>query len=80
MSVQYQDHEIKTFFGDYYGDYLQAARDMVSGLDWETIEHYMDRELAEKVHIALAPCDNVRFLLAYMMEHVNKYGEDFAIN
>ena len=80
MTTTYQMHEIEAYFGDFFEDYEQQAADMLGKYDWATIEHYMDREICEDIHIALAPCSNEHFLLAYMMAHTEKYGEDFEIN
>lgn len=80
MSEKYQDYEIKAYFGDFYDDYVKQAQDMLGKYDWTVIEHYMDHDIAEELHLELAPCANERFLLAYMMAHTEKFGEDFAIN
>ena len=49
-------------------------------LDWETVTHYMDDELRERVHSELVPCPNKEFLTRYMELHLEKYGEEFTIN
>lgn len=80
MVEKYQDYEIRAYFGEFFDEYEQQARDMLERFDWKTIEHYMDRDIAERLHLELAPCANERFLLAYMMAHTEKYGEDFTIS
>ena len=79
MADRYDDYVFASYFGEFYDDYVQQARDMLGRFDWSTIEHYMDREIAEDLHTALAPCENERFLLAYMMAHTEKFGDDFEI-
>lgn len=76
----YQMYEIEAYFGDYFEDYQQQAQAMMDTYDWDTIVHYMDDEIREDIHIALAPCTDEHFLLAYMMDHTAKYGEEFIIN
>lgn len=78
--MMYQEYEVKAYFGEFYDDYAQQARDMLGKYDWAVIEHYMDSEIAEEIHLAITPCSNELFLLAYMMAHTEKYGEDFTIN
>lgn len=80
MKHSYQDYEIRAYFGDFYDDYAEQAKKMIEGHDWETIVYYMDDELREAVHAAIAPCDNERFLLAYMMAHTERYGADYEIS
>lgn len=62
------------------GYYAERAREMLSELPWGTITHYMDDGIREELHAALAPCDDERFLVAYMERHADEFGEDFAIN
>lgn len=79
-STIYQMHEIKAYFGEFFEDYEQQANDMLYKYDWATIEYYMDRDAAEDIHMAIAPCSNEHFLLAYMMAHTEKFGDDFEIS
>ena len=37
--------------------------------DWETIVNYMDRDVAEEIHLKLAPCSNQEFFDAYCEAH-----------
>lgn len=76
----YQMHEIRAYFGEFLEDYERQAEAMLEEHDWPVIEHYMDRDTAEEIHLALAPCSNGHFLLAYMMAHTERFGEDFEIN
>lgn len=80
MTANYQMHEIEAYFGEHYAAYEEQVDSMLDELPWSTIEHYMDDEIREELHGELAPCSNRKFLLAYMMAHTEKYGEDFAIN
>lgn len=79
MATTYQLSEIKAYFGEFYEAYENAVECMLDENDWSTIEFYMDDELREEIHRELAPCSNERFLMAYMMAHTEKYGEDYAI-
>lgn len=47
--------------------------------DWETLVHYMDNEIREKVHGELAPCSNEEFLARYKELHLLKHGLEFSI-
>lgn len=78
--TKYQMHEIKAYFGEFFEDYKRASQEMCQEYDWATIEHYMDVEIAEDIHMALAPCSNEHFLLVYMMAHTERFGEDFVIS
>lgn len=77
--MRHQEYEAEAYFGDFYDDYEQQAREMLEKLPWSTIEHFMDDEIREELHFELAPCSNMRFLLAYMMAHTEKYGEDYEV-
>lgn len=80
MQEKFQEYELEAFYGSFYDDYRAEAEAMLEKYTWETIVHYMDPEIAEYIHQAIAPCDNKRFLLNYMMFHTTKYMEDFQIN
>ena len=80
MARTYQMYEIEAYFGDYFELFDEHARSLLERFDWQTIEAYMDRELTEEIHFAIAPCSNYEFLLAYMMAHTEKYGDDFVID
>lgn len=79
-TTTYQMHEIEAYFGKFFDGYEQQAREMLDKYDWDTVEHYMDKEIAEEIHLAIAPCGNEHFLLAYMMAHTERFGEDFEIS
>lgn len=74
----YQEDAFEAYFGEFYGEYEQQVESLLE-LPWSTVEHCMDDEIRERLHAELAPCDNRRFLLAYIMEHTSKFGEDFII-
>lgn len=40
----------------------------------------MDAEIREAVHIDLTPCTETEFLTEYAKRHMEKYGEEFALN
>lgn len=46
--------------------------------DWDAIVNYMDRDVAEKLHLKLAPCSNQEFFDAYCKAHEKKFGETFV--
>ena len=78
--MAYEMYEIEAYFGDFFEDYEQQVSDMLEKYDWTVIEHYMDPEIAEEIHLAL-PCASAEyFLLVYMMVHTERYHEDFEIN
>lgn len=72
-SYGYDEHELE-------GAWADEAEEMLERLDWQTIESYMDRDIAERLHMELAPCSDKRFLMRYMDEHETKHGEPFEIN
>ena len=39
----------------------------------------MDDEIREALHLEMAPCGEQEFLDAYAQQHMEKYGEEFAI-
>lgn len=53
---------------------------MLNCYKWDEIVNYMDDEIREELHNAIAPCDDVTFLMWYLAKHAEKYGEDFQIN
>ena len=46
--------------------------------DWDAIVNYMDRDIAEALHLKLAPCTNQEFFNAYCKAHEKKFGETFV--
>ena len=76
--MRYQECDIEAYFGEYFGEYEKQVESLLE-LPWGEVEHYMDPEIAEGLHIALDPCDNRLFLFAYIMEHTERYGEDFTV-
>ena len=62
------------------GYWADEADEMLERLDWQTIESYMDAEIAERLHMELAPCSDRTFLMRYMDEHDRQFGEPFEIN
>lgn len=46
--------------------------------DWDAIVNYMDRDIAEELHLKLAPCTNQEFFDAYCKAHEKKFGETFV--
>ena len=51
----------------------------VTDSEMETYAALMDDEIRENIHEAMAQCTNAEFLVEYMTEHYDKYGEEFAI-
>lgn len=45
--------------------------------DWDDVVMYMDPEIAESLHLRLAPCSNQEFFTAYCKAHEKKYNEPF---
>lgn len=45
--------------------------------DWDDVVVYMDPEIAESLHLRLAPCTNQDFFTAYCKAHAEKYSEPF---
>ena len=48
-------------------------------LDFESVVHYMDKELAEELHMELAPCSDQEFFDAYCTAHERKFGEPWEL-
>ena len=63
-------------------EYTEEAEAMLSNeaIAMNVIAEYMDGDLREELHNALAPCTDIEFLAAYLRKHKEKYGEDFEIN
>jgi hypothetical protein len=59
---------------------VEAAAEMLDRLSMDTIAHYMDDEIREGLHMELAPCEDIVFLVAYMERHAAKYGSEFVVN
>jgi hypothetical protein len=74
-----QKHGI-TFEESLEADWADEAADMLAEQPWETIEHYMDEDLAFDISQAIAPCSNERFLRAYFLGHALKFAETFSID
>ena len=55
--------------------YEEDARELLNMISIDGLVNYMDCEIREEVHAALAPCDEVSFLAAYLEKHFQKYGE-----
>lgn len=64
----------------YFGDYKDQANDMLNYYEWDVIVNYMDDEICEELHYAIAPCDDYTFLMWYFAKHTEKFGEDFWFN
>lgn len=81
MKNTYDDYAFMSYFGEFYDEYVKQAQDMLDKYDWQTIEDHMDPELREKLQQdfdGIGASD--RCMLAYIMAHTEKFGEDFAIN
>lgn len=48
--------------------------------DMETVAHYMDHDLAEDLHLELAPCRPQVFYEEYCKRHEERFGEEFRID
>lgn len=49
--------------------------------EMDVVASYMDDEIREELHLALAPCEEQEFLDAYIKAHAKKFGgENFDIN
>jgi hypothetical protein len=59
---------------------VEAAGEMLDRLSMDTIAHYMDDEIREELHMLLAPCEDIVFLVVYMERHAAKYGSEFVVN
>lgn len=46
--------------------------------EWDAIVNYMDRDIAEELHLKLAPCTNQEFFDAYCKAHEKKFDETFV--
>lgn len=60
-------------------EFLPDAIKMYDLFKWQAIEERMDGKLRETVRKKMAPCGDVVFLAAYMLEYYKKYGKDFEI-
>lgn len=63
----------------YSSNYYDEAKEMVDNDYSAQATNLMDDDIREHLHEALAPCDDITFLTAYMEEHKHKYGENFTI-
>lgn len=57
-----------------------TTKDFLERFEWDVIVHYMDKEIAEELHMRLAPCETEEFLKEYIKAHFAKFGEEFTIN
>ncbi len=48
--------------------------------DMSIVAHYMDDDIKEELHSDMAPCADQEFVDAYVIKHLEKYGEEYAIN
>lgn len=54
--------------------------ELLSCYAWDTIVHYMDDDVREKLHIKYAPCSEEKFLKEYVVAHYRKFKQWFDIN
>jgi hypothetical protein len=59
---------------------VDDAREMLDRISLDTAAIYMDDEIREDLHSALAPCDDLVFLAAYMDAHQRKHSAEFVVN
>ena len=57
-----------------------AKINLMDRYDWTMVVHYMDDDIREAVHLAMAPCADIDFLAEYMSRHESAFGESFDIN
>lgn len=60
--------------------YERRARELLDTLPLDSLAYYMDDDLREQVHMELAPCSDMEFLVRYLELHEEMYGEEYAIN
>lgn len=60
-------------------DFDWDAHKMYEAYNWDSIVELMDDEIRESLNRQLAPCDDEKFLSAYLAAHVEKYGENFVV-
>ena len=66
--------------GDMARKWEREAEEMLENVLLSDAAYYMDDEIRDAIHIALAPCEDVEFLAYYMAAHYEKYAERFTIN
>ncbi|NLC28572.1 MAG: hypothetical protein GX780_07355 [Campylobacteraceae bacterium] len=49
-------------------------------LSFNATLQFMDDELREDLHLALAPCPAQRFLTCYEVQHEKKFGEEWFLS
>jgi hypothetical protein len=57
-----------------------TGMELFNTMPWNVIEHYMDDELREEIHMELAPCTDFEFYMAYCEAHRRKFGTIFTVN
>ncbi|MDO4831299.1 MAG: hypothetical protein Q4A46_07470 [Clostridia bacterium] len=49
-------------------------------LDFESTVDYMDDDIRESLHTALAPCSDQKFFTSYEKAHIEKFGEEWFLS
>lgn len=49
-------------------------------LDFESTIDYMDDDIRESLHTALAPCSDQEFFTSYEKAHIEKFGEEWFLS
>lgn len=75
----YQDYEIDAYFGEFADEYRQTAIEMIENYGFDTLVNLMDDEIREELHFEISPCDDLAFLMWYLVKHTEKFGDDFKI-